>query len=363
MLVGLLSVAFSLSLPCLRYMTQGGFGTFIRHSSPDSEYPNRLGFFLMLLPQSLAAVSAALLYPLRHRSVHLWDSTVYALLLWSTASICILRYVNGTERSYERWLQVDVVLYPILCVFRQTTLVCKFRLLYKRAASIRKPPLWAMDCIFWLMATSIVAATVWLFVFNWNRNMGLLMGQANGDLGRLWSWLIRIFTYIDRFARYLALAWCLYILVSPLRQFRIASDALGPKVWHHMSWAVYEGRLQFLGALLCCASGLVDEVVRSQTLKLKLFSSSFGWKRESLDERSLIFHILARMIDLSLQSIGAFLLSGAASAGEYAWKPRQAQQVEVEAMVDAGQFRRLSRHVYRTYRSFLRSIFHSRDLL
>lgn len=312
-------------------MNQGGFTTFLRHAkmSEAHPYPNRLGFFLMLVPQTLAAISAALLWPLRHRSRHLSESLIYALLLWVNALICALRYVNGAHESQLRWAHADAVLYPLMCFSRQLAQLCMFRLLYKRAASIQTSG--SMGCILWLMATSVVAATVWLVTFNWNRNMGLMGGLPDRDVP---VWVIEASSYTDRFSRFLATGWCLCILASPLREFRIASDALGPKVLHHMSWAVQEGRLQFSGALLCCASHVVDEAARLWVLKLKLMGSPAS-KQSSLSQRILVFHISARAVNLILQSVGAFLLSGAGSAGEYDWEPRKAQQIQVDGMVDA----------------------------
>ena len=330
LLVGLLSVAFSLAIPSLCYVHQGGFAAFLRHAtmSDAHPFPNRLGFFLMLVPQTLAAISAALLWPLRRRSRHLFESWIYAVLLWVNALICGLRYVNGSNESNLRWAHNDAVLYPLMCFSRQLAQLCMFRLLYKRAASIQRSG--SMSCIFWLMATSVGAATIWLVSFNWDRNLGLMGGSPHHHVA---VWIINASSYTDRFARFLATGWCLCILWSPLREFRIASDALGSKVLHHMSWALQEGRLQFSGALLCCASHVVDEAARLWVLKLHLMGSPAA-KQSKVAEHIMVFHIWARAVNLILQSIGAFLLSGAGSAGEYDWEPRRAKPVQAEAMVE-----------------------------
>ena len=159
-------------------------------------------------------------------------------------------------------------------------------------------------CLFWLI---VVAATGWLVAFVCYHYSRTIRKFKDPEFFGLEDVMLVAFL-ADQCTRFPAIVWCIYILAAPLREFRKASATIGPLVRYHMSWALQEGRLQLLGALLCFSAHLVAEAA----FWLMTLPQCSVW-RSAAGFRCAIFNIFAFGINFSLQAIGALLLSGAGS--------------------------------------------------
>ena len=312
-------------------MNQGGFQGFLQRACVSDEvdhqdYPNDLGFFVTQIPQTFAAISAAWLWQVRRRSRYLWECMVYSCVLTANALFVTLRFVAGAQESFKAWAVSDVILYPMGSLLTLLSTWCFLRLLWKRVASIDRHGR-GLKCILGLMVLSATADVVRWVCLHYRRSRKNLhyAGLGEQDYHIQWEIVQAVAYWIDKCTRFPAITWCISILASPLREFRKASAALGPQVQYHMRWALREGRLQCFGAFICFLAQVLDELA---FLWLELLRESSHWQRRGSGYRAVVFKISSFALNVSLQAVGALLLSGALTTMEY--DRRQTPAVEAD---------------------------------